>query len=495
MKKIIFVICLFLITFSVQAKDAITTLSIAEDDLELISFSSTATRDGGYIASFIMIGEERLRIIKYSATDEIEWDVIEDNYGDSSRSNMFKVLELDNGNFMVISSSYAIIYDANGNLVRSFDIDIFNNSQVIKCISDGNDAVCMNSRTALTVGRISEYGEILAKYEYGDDQLYPVSLFFDNNKNIVVSGINSSDESSYIYAFNTNLNLLNKKNVNFNNLDGEFIVLGQFVDGKYLILQQKEDYSNNFIKIVYYSTDSGLNQILNEHVVVDSFNATNEDEIRSAGFAFLGSIINFTNSPNIGKYFSTYEFETTPDQKIQVYFAKYDSNMKQISRSLLINEKLKSSDQSPYFSSSITLKNGSGIAFLNFRNDYVWSRRFRIEDVYDVSFINDSFAAVDTSYHSVGDVVKINIDNRDNYVVDEVIVKDSVGNLIEFNRNDYTFIMPNSDVIVDVHWRKEKTIETIIKNPETGSFVSTLLCIIAIMLIGILNYKYFKKKV
>ena len=91
-----------------------------------------------------------------------------------------------------------------------------------------------------------------------------------------------------------------------------------------------------------------------------------------------------------------------------------------------------------------------------------------------VNLVNDNY--------NVGDVVSFKYAPDTGYVIDKVIVKDEQGNNIEVK--DDTFVMPNSNVVIEVYFAES------VVNPNTGVFMSigaSLLFIIAAVVIVVLN--------
>lgn len=91
-----------------------------------------------------------------------------------------------------------------------------------------------------------------------------------------------------------------------------------------------------------------------------------------------------------------------------------------------------------------------------------------------VNLVNDNY--------NVGDVVSFKYAPDTGYVIDKVVVKDEQGNEIEVK--DDTFVMPNSNVVIEVYF-----VESVV-NPNTGVFMSigaSLLFIIAAVGIVVLN--------
>lgn len=76
---------------------------------------------------------------------------------------------------------------------------------------------------------------------------------------------------------------------------------------------------------------------------------------------------------------------------------------------------------------------------------------------------------------------------KDGYYVDKVIVRDESGKIIPVDMKNQTFVMPTSDVTVEVQYKK-------IGQVKTGIITSILLSVGAIVLLGLSSMKYFKKQ-
>ena len=106
--------------------------------------------------------------------------------------------------------------------------------------------------------------------------------------------------------------------------------------------------------------------------------------------------------------------------------------------------------------------------------------------------VNDSKAVV------YEDTVKLTITPEDGYTIDKIIIKDSNDNEITFkkisNKNEYSFVMPDSDVVITPTYRKLESINVpdTLKNPNTGTGISII--IIFMLIISSITYIIFKKK-
>ena len=106
--------------------------------------------------------------------------------------------------------------------------------------------------------------------------------------------------------------------------------------------------------------------------------------------------------------------------------------------------------------------------------------------------VNDSKAVV------YEDTVKFTITPEDGYTIDKIIIKDSNDNEITFkkisNKNEYSFVMPDSDVVITPTYRKLESINVpdTLKNPNTGTGISII--IIFMLIISSITYIIFKKK-
>ena len=80
----------------------------------------------------------------------------------------------------------------------------------------------------------------------------------------------------------------------------------------------------------------------------------------------------------------------------------------------------------------------------------------------------------DNDYFKPGEKVMMRFRNNPGYAVSEVSITDTESNSIQYNKKDSSFIMPDSDVVVDVQWKE-------VTNPETGTVISLFLCLVAIL--------------
>ena len=106
--------------------------------------------------------------------------------------------------------------------------------------------------------------------------------------------------------------------------------------------------------------------------------------------------------------------------------------------------------------------------------------------------INDSKAVV------YEDTVKFTITPEDGYTIDKIIIKNINDNEITFkktsNKNEYSFVMPDSDVVITPTYRKLESINVpdTVKNPNTGTGISII--IIFMLVISSITYIIFKRK-
>ena len=96
------------------------------------------------------------------------------------------------------------------------------------------------------------------------------------------------------------------------------------------------------------------------------------------------------------------------------------------------------------------------------------------------------------------DTVKFTITPEDGYTIDTIIIKDSNDNEITFkktsNKSEYSFVMPDSDVVITPTYRKLESINVpdTVKNPNTGTGISII--IIFMLIISSITYIIFKRK-
>ena len=85
------------------------------------------------------------------------------------------------------------------------------------------------------------------------------------------------------------------------------------------------------------------------------------------------------------------------------------------------------------------------------------------------------------------DKVVFRIEPEDGYIVDKIIIKDDNNNVIEYkktnNKNEYEFIMPDTNVIITPIYRKIESLNVpdTLKNPNTGTGKRVVISIIALV--------------
>ena len=93
----------------------------------------------------------------------------------------------------------------------------------------------------------------------------------------------------------------------------------------------------------------------------------------------------------------------------------------------------------------------------------------------------------DNDYFKPGEKVQMRFKSNPGYSVSSVTITDTANNTVQYNKKDYTFVMPDDDVVVDVQWKA-------ITNPDTGTIISLVLCIVAILMVFYPNLFKLGKK-
>lgn len=109
---------------------------------------------------------------------------------------------------------------------------------------------------------------------------------------------------------------------------------------------------------------------------------------------------------------------------------------------------------------------------------------------------------VEEGTHNVNDKIKIELNPNEGYVLDKLIIIDSNGNQVSYDEN-YTFIMPGSDITIKATYKKQITEETKSEetkkeeepNPDTGwyNIIKEFIILIGLsLLIVSIMKKYYK---
>ena len=106
--------------------------------------------------------------------------------------------------------------------------------------------------------------------------------------------------------------------------------------------------------------------------------------------------------------------------------------------------------------------------------------------------VNDATAVV------YEDTVRFKVEPEDGYEVEKIEITDEEQNNINYrktnNKNEYEFIMPDTDVVITPTYRKIESINVpdTLKNPNTGTGISII--IIFMLIISSITYIIFKRK-
>ena len=130
-----------------------------------------------------------------------------------------------------------------------------------------------------------------------------------------------------------------------------------------------------------------------------------------------------------------------------------------------------------------------GQAFAYDEDGNMSSLVFRYLETYKITTKVEGSGTIDVATESpAGKEVEFKVTPDLGWIVEQVIVKDENGNEVEVK--DGKFTMPNSDVIIEVKFKK--IVEEIIENPNTAAISITGLVLLAGGL-GYISYKNYKK--
>lgn len=453
-----------------------------------------ATNDGGYAILTCSAGDFSFNLVKYSVDGVKEWDTVIKSVGGRGEQ-ILNLVQLENNNYMLVGNKIGYKLGEDGNIITSFSINNFNDDAILGCVENNSDIICTGQSfdpimdNSIVV--ISSDG--LVKKVYSDmDYVGPFSIFKDDSGKINIAALDNYNLQGnyYLYKFDTNLNLISKEQTS------KILIFGQGSNGNYYgmkFIKEQSTTSNSFLLSQVF-LDGSLN-IVAEKKIADPFDLELYGQFLE--FKLILPIIRsmvsdkkYLNSKGVSQI--DFELDDSGQYLLFSYF-KDNYSLDNIAKIYLGSLSLANYNDEYSFGFEFplvtTLKSGDEVAIFGLGEEEIKPRHIKISNRFSVEFSSsNSNAYFDNSSYAVGDVVKINLKKIDGYTVDKIIVKDSDGNEIAVNMDDYTFVMPSSNVKVDVQWKE-------VLNPTTGALLSTLLCIITIMLIGILNYKYFKKKV
>ncbi len=564
-------LCLWFIPTKSLALDATYDKKMGSSSDNYIAMRGVATKDGGYaVLAFrnnssngrIAIDDGLIYIIKYSADGEELWvknysvptppeDCYDywDSYNqqnvqqcNSLRSSMlFGFTELDNGNLILISNYYKMVFSDNGTLISPQNMtEDFYNYMGFRCDNEGEGTVCVaiggntfngdrnNSQEKLwgRIFKVNEDGSIDKTYQIPSLQIIisenapsvgvPVSIFRNNDGNYVMETIEGI--IPWIYVFDSNLNQISKTPVIIRNSSINIIqqvgdiywIAGQFSNNDYFGAYIKYAGQFSLSKTSYVTFNQELNNVLNEKIITEAQIDIQEIEeqgkvdeqtadllAKSGALGIIGLFDGFRD----GKYISTFDANFTnlinnssSNSMINYDFSfmRLDSNLEEIDRYEIvkgISQNEGSVLEGGMFSSILRLSDGSDVVLTNIMSDGSINARhikFGKKNVVLPTTTSSDDVILEKNVYEPGDVVKVQLRQKDGYYVDKIIVRDATGKIIDVGA-DNTFIMPDSDVTIDVQYKK-------IEQVKTGVVLSTLLSLLALGFVGFTTVKYFKQK-
>ena len=531
----ILVICFTLVPFRAKALDAVYDKNL-DDVSQYSAFRAVATKDGGYAVLSGSLQDKIIGIIKYSSDGNKLWS----NTYDVSQITTFYpgFTELDNGKLVAVTNNLIYVISENGTLLNTIDVsNTLGNFLGFRCTGDGTGTACAaigmersNESIIGIVFLINEDGTLGNAFQvptkiisFGSDSAYlglPVSIFKNNSNDIVVETVEGLEPQ--VYIFDNNLNQKSKKAFS---IDGSQINLIQQVGDVHWLMGQfsNNNYFGGYIKYAgqqgmsnanFTTYDSGLNGVLNKKQMTNAYfdigilnnsNIPPTTQIELIRSGLLG-LMALTDGYRVGRYASVVDGNlvgdlstlesSNPNVELDLAFVRLDSDLNEIGRYQLFhmnptNMSLGKDDSMLlYFNSIIRLKDGSDVIVTNLsKNGTMMGRHIKIAKSYVVTPVSQSSADVtfEKSVYEPGDVVKIQLRQKDGYYVDKVIVRDESGKIIDVDMKNQTFVMPASDVTVEVQYKK-------IDQVKTGIITSILLSVVAIVLLGLSSMKYFKKQ-
>ena len=372
----------------------------------------------------------------------------------------------------------------------------------------------------------------------------PVSLFKNSDGNYVVETVEGT--VTYIYVYDKDLNqiskdlfAINNSGINAFNITGNlYWVLGQFNNGNYFGVNIDYKGSTGISSASYVLLSSDLTSVLKESKISESYidmqsknmNQQQETLMYSLGFtAYYGiadgirdgryvSLLNYVANTNCYKRkrksvsvpknsgVITYAFDRNLFLKAivlrsadpiacgNISFVRIDSNLdvvETIPIGVVPNLSLRQMAFMVDHSSVVRLKDGDDVVVTNSNQipNSNLARHIKIGKLLVATSIaaNPNDITFEKNIYQTGDIVKMQLRQKDGYYIDKVIVRDETGKIIPVDLKNQTFVMPESDVTVDVQYKK-------IEQVKTGILTSIILSLITLGMIGYSNIKYFKKK-
>ncbi len=319
-------------------------------------------------------------------------------------------------------------------------------------------------------------------------------------------------------------------------------ILGQLDNNNYVGAYISYKGSHGFSSAKYVILDSSLKSVVKEKeiasadfVINNMENVSDDIKAQLSSCAYL-TIVGLANGFRDGRYVSTFdvsyietyrrptsywENDITPKYAFdkndigavylgassnywkmpQISFMRLDSELNSFDNLVLGNTRARryvSIENDTIIlsmlSSIIRLKNDDDIVLTNFMvgdgsRTTTCGRHIRIGKRFVATAVpkSSSDVAFEKDTYEPGNVVKMQLRQKEGYYIDKVIVRDETGRIIPVDFKEQTFIMPDSDVTVEVQYKK-------IEQVKTGIFTSIVISLVSLVLLAISNIKYFRNK-
>ncbi|MBQ6323497.1 MAG: hypothetical protein IJI22_01555 [Bacilli bacterium] len=459
--------------------------------------------------------------------------------------------ELDNGRLIVVSNYFRLLIASDGTLISIDDMGSqYYDYKAFRCENEGEGTACAaiggdkttifnifngnNVRNERVKGRIftlADDGSISNTFDIpclpivvADNATsigVPVSIFKNEDDNYVVETIESV--IPWVYVFDKNLRQISKKPVLIRNSSIKILeqigdiywINGQFNNGNYFGAYIKYNANLANSKVSYVTFNSAMNDVVNERVFADAFidilaiqqsGRPNEEVMNALLEGAMAGVVGIFDGFRDGKYISLFDTETNLPYDLNdisqvdfnADFLRLDSSLNEFDRYNLISVPKGGMSEQIFneslirlmFSSIVRLEDGADVVVLNVnQNGVPATRHIKFGKQFTVSAVpqNVSDVTFTSSVYEPGDVVTVQLRQRDGYYIDKVIVRDGTGKIIDFNQKNHTFIMPDSDVTVEVQYKK-------INQVGTGALLTTILSLLALGGAGYSVFRFFKKQ-
>ncbi len=511
---------IFFVSIDVFADGYRVVYDYTFDDDKLI-LNGVATNDNGYLVvavdNFTSISDiheiSNFMIVKYSNNGVEEWKKTFDfgSISNESLLNIVSVSQFSNNNYILYSFNKIIVIDELGNTIIEKSADELGLNPIYKgyVIGDRFYGVFADiQEEKYYLASLDSELNILDRLDMSKDIRNGFGKFFvDKDNNLVIISKNDSSSIRQLQVYDKDFNLVNTKLINNTDLNDNGYVYEQFVDGSYLTMIDIDTYSDEsqhfrtHIDYDYYIFDSSLSNKIAKRQFVSGTPNEIDNSIYLYKY-FLSVYKNILYNFNVyDNNLSMIDVDYNDDRTAIVYnYLKFDSQFNELAKINLYNIPIDDGIGLSHYSSQpdifkeyifnlvIHLKDGSDVALVNFGNDGYRGRHIKISNRYYATNISeDTSVSFDAVSYLPGDTVKMQLRQKDGYYIDKVIVRDATGKIIPVDLKNQTFVMPDSDVTVEVQYKK-------IEQVKTGILASIILSLMALGIIRFSSIKYFKKR-